>query len=186
MIDGRSDIYSLAAMTYEMLTGEPPHIGNTAQAVIARVLTDKPRPIRTSRSAVPEHVEAALERALEKLPADRFSTAREFADALQGRGTTVARPAARPVALAWRTRFKDPLTLGLGVVALAAVAALLISGRPATTASVPPIRFVVSKQDAADVFARVATRRALDRFAHRVFARKVDVGVEDQNPRIRF
>ena len=73
-------------MTYEILTGEPPHIGNTAQAVIARVLTDKPRPIRSNRSAVPEHVEAALEHALEKLPADRFSSAREFGEALQGRG----------------------------------------------------------------------------------------------------
>ena len=60
-------------MTYEMLTGEPPHIGNTSQAIIARVLTDKPRSVRSSRVAVPEHVEAAVERALEKLPADRFS-----------------------------------------------------------------------------------------------------------------
>src|ERR1041385_1493928 len=90
IIDGRSDIYSLAAVTYEMLAGEPPHLGNTAQAIIARVLTDKPRPVRSSRSAVPEHVEAALDRALQKLPADRFATAREFAEALQGRGTTTA------------------------------------------------------------------------------------------------
>ena len=90
VIDGRSDIYSLAAVTYEMLTGEPPHIANTAQAIIARVLTDKPRPVRNSRSAVPEHVEAAIDRALQKLPADRFATAREFAEALQGRGATLA------------------------------------------------------------------------------------------------
>ncbi|HLA90677.1 MAG TPA: serine/threonine-protein kinase, partial [Gemmatimonadaceae bacterium] len=90
VIDGRSDIYSLAAVTYEMLTGEPPHTGSTAQAIIARVLTDKPRGIRASRSAVSEHVEAALEHALEKLPADRFSTAREFAEAIQGRGAVGA------------------------------------------------------------------------------------------------
>src|SRR5881398_2722819 len=85
-IDARSDIYSLGAMTYEMLTGEPPHTGNTSQAVIARMLTEKPRPIRTTRSAVPEYVEATVQRALEKLPADRFSSAREYAEGLRGRG----------------------------------------------------------------------------------------------------
>jgi eukaryotic-like serine/threonine-protein kinase len=86
VIDGRTDIYSLGALTYEMLTGEPPHIGQSAQAVIARLLTDKPRSVRSMRSAVPEHVDAAVAHALEKLPADRFTTAREFAEALQGRG----------------------------------------------------------------------------------------------------
>src|SRR5206468_3417612 len=72
-IDARSDIYSLGAMTYEMLTGEPPHTGNTSQAVIARMLTEKPGRIRTTRASVPEYVEATVQRALEKLPADRFS-----------------------------------------------------------------------------------------------------------------
>ena len=85
VIDSRSDIYSLAAMTYEMLTGEPPHTGSTSQAIISRVITDKPRPIRSTRSAVSEHVEAAIERALEKLPADRQATALEFAETLDGR-----------------------------------------------------------------------------------------------------
>jgi len=89
-IDGRTDIYSLGAVLYEMLTGEPPHTGSTAQAVIARVLTDKPRRVRASRETVPAHVEAAIERALMKLPADRFATARDFCDAITG---------ARPVAL---------------------------------------------------------------------------------------
>src|SRR5690242_3159948 len=86
-IDGRSDIYSLAAVTYEMLTGDPPHTGSTMQAVIARVLTERPRPVRAARPTVPEHVAAALERALEKLPADRWPTAQTFADALEGRAT---------------------------------------------------------------------------------------------------
>src|SRR5439155_10701425 len=84
-IDGRTDIYSLAAVLYEMLVGDPPYLGSTSQAIIAKVLTDKPRSVRLSRSSVPPHVDAAIERALEKLPADRFATAQEFADALSGK-----------------------------------------------------------------------------------------------------
>src|SRR6266540_2042768 len=122
VIDARSDIYSLGAMTYEMLTGEPPHTGNTSQAVIARMLTEKPRPIRTTRSAVPEYVEDAIQRSLEKLPADRFSSAKQFADALLGRSVsaatatrTVSRASART---SWRSRLRDPLTLALAALSL--------------------------------------------------------------------
>src|SRR6185503_15253383 len=71
-IDGRTDIYSLASVLYEMLTGDPPFAGSTAQAIIARVLTDTPRSIRAARNSVPAHVEWAITRAMEKLPADRW------------------------------------------------------------------------------------------------------------------
>ena len=74
-------------MLYEVLTGEPPHDGTTAQAIIAKVITDRPRGIRLSRATVPPHVEAAVDRALAKLPADRFHSARDFADAITGSGT---------------------------------------------------------------------------------------------------
>ncbi len=92
-IDARSDIYALGAVLYEMLTGEPPHTGPTVQAVIAKVLTDRPRSVRLTRPGVPVHVEAAIERALEKIPADRFATADRFAEALEGRGETSTRKA---------------------------------------------------------------------------------------------
>jgi serine/threonine-protein kinase len=68
---------------YEMLTGDPPFTGSTAQAVVARVVTESPRPMVTQRHTIPRHVEAAVLTALEKLPADRFATAAEFAEALK-------------------------------------------------------------------------------------------------------
>ncbi|MEK7403069.1 MAG: serine/threonine-protein kinase, partial [Gemmatimonadota bacterium] len=154
VIDGRSDIYSLAAMTYEMLTGEAPHTGNTAQAIIARVLTEKPRSIRLARESVPEHVAAAVEHALEKLAADRYSTAREFGEAIQGRGVATTQTSARSVQRdrnrSWRSRLGDPLTLGLGVVAAGALVAIVVLvTRAPLVDTMPPIRYVLSTPDSA-------------------------------------
>ncbi|MDQ8164518.1 MAG: protein kinase [Gemmatimonadota bacterium] len=84
-IDARTDVYSLAAVLYEMLTGDPPHTGHNAQAVIAKVITERPRGMRDTREAVPPHVEAAVLRALAKLPADRFASAAEFGAAIAKR-----------------------------------------------------------------------------------------------------
>src|SRR5436305_10393567 len=81
-IDPRSDVYSLAAVLYEMLAGEPPFTGPSAQAITARVLKEPPRPIRTVRPGLPVHLERALARGLAKSPADRPRTARAFVDAL--------------------------------------------------------------------------------------------------------
>ncbi|MEJ2207085.1 MAG: protein kinase [Gemmatimonadota bacterium] len=81
-ITARSDVYALGCVLYEMLLGEPPFSGSTAQAILAKLLTEKPAPLRARRERVPVQVEAAVLRALEKLPADRFGTAAEFAAAL--------------------------------------------------------------------------------------------------------
>jgi len=92
-IDARSDIYALGAVTYEMLAGEPPFTGSSVQAIVAKVMTERPSPIHVVRDTVPEHVEAAVMMALAKLPADRFATAPAFASALAtGTGVTAARP----------------------------------------------------------------------------------------------
>ena len=81
-IDPRSDVYSLAAVLYEMLAGEPPFTGPSAQAITARVINDPPRPIRTVRPGLPAHLERALALGLAKQPGDRPRTARAFVDAL--------------------------------------------------------------------------------------------------------
>ena len=77
-ITARSDVYALGCVLYEMLTAEPPFTGATAQAVVARVVTEAPRPLHPQRHTIPPHVEAAVLTALEKLPADRFATRRRL------------------------------------------------------------------------------------------------------------
>lgn len=81
-IDGRSDQYSLACVVYEMLVGEPPFTGPTAQAIIARHSMDLVSPPSIVRSTIPDAVEGAILRALAKVPADRYSTTALFAEAL--------------------------------------------------------------------------------------------------------
>jgi serine/threonine-protein kinase len=82
VIDGRADIYALGAVLYEMLVGEAPFTGPTVQAIVARVMTESPRPVTGQRKSVPGNVNAAVLRSLEKLPADRFHSAAEFSAAL--------------------------------------------------------------------------------------------------------
>jgi serine/threonine-protein kinase len=81
-ITARSDIYSLACVLYEMLAGEPPHTGPTAQAIIMKIVAEPASDVRAQRQAAPPNIAAALARALERLPADRFDSATEFAHAL--------------------------------------------------------------------------------------------------------
>ena len=95
-ITPRSDVYALGAVLYEMLSGDPPFTGSTAQAIVARVVTETPRSLHAQRHTIPAHVEAAVNTALEKLPADRFATAAEFAEALTGRGFSAATTAVTP------------------------------------------------------------------------------------------
>jgi eukaryotic-like serine/threonine-protein kinase len=82
-LDTRSDVYSLGAVVYEMLAGEPPHTGPTVPVVIAKLLTQQPTPLRLLRNTVPEAISQAVAKALAKVPSDRFSTALQFAEALE-------------------------------------------------------------------------------------------------------
>ena len=124
-VDRRSDLYSLGAVLYEMLAGEPPFVAATGQALIAKILTDEPRPLIELRKSIPSHVDAATRQALEKVPADRFDTAAEFLAALANPAFVRAgggRPAASIAvasAATWRVA-----AVGLGAVALVLAAAL--------------------------------------------------------------
>ncbi len=112
-VDHRADQYALAAVTYEMLTGEPPHTGTNAQAIVAKLLTEQVRSATVLRPSVPAHVDAALRAALQKLPADRFADVAAFLAALRD-GRTTDRLA---------FAFQLPITSGFGGdIALNAVA----------------------------------------------------------------
>ncbi len=148
-ITARSDVYALGAVTYEMLTGEPPFTGPTAQAIVARVLTEQPRPLIPQRHTIPPHVEAAVLAALEKLPADRFASPTEFVAAL----TLTAREGAisavrRPEQEVRRGRRRIPATVPLLFLAVA-VGAFFLGTRIARR-SAPPVELGQSAQVTSD------------------------------------
>jgi serine/threonine-protein kinase len=151
-IDARSDLYSLAAVTYEMLAGEAPFTGPTVQTILSRVMTEDPRPLATQRKAIPDNVEHAVMRALEKLPADRWSSAREFTAALDGgavgspshAGTAASRHRAARARTSWSARLRDPLVIGLTGVAVASLAFAAWPRRNASRDTADVVRFTIT------------------------------------------
>ena len=131
-IDARSDQYSLATMLYEMLTGEPPFTGPTAQVVVARRFAEPARSIRTVRSAVPVAVEHAVLRALERAPADRYPDVASFATALR-RGSA---PVRRSALARGRTAIAGLVAVGLAAGTFAA----LRMRAPSSRAGAAPVR----------------------------------------------
>jgi TolB-like protein/tetratricopeptide (TPR) repeat protein len=134
-LDARTDLYSLAAVLYEMLAGEPPHSGPTVQAIVAKRLTEPPPSVRTSRASVPAAVDDAIRRALAPLPADRFANLGQFAQALHVSSSTptetraAAAAATSPVVEPARAAPSVPRRRRqIPVVAVALTAGLLIGG----------------------------------------------------------
>jgi eukaryotic-like serine/threonine-protein kinase len=150
-ITARSDIYALGCVTYEMLSGDPPFTGSTAQAIIAKVMTEKPASLQKQRERVPDEVEDAVFTALEKLPADRYATAAQFAEALRaapgtsgsrkatgsrGRGRTSASPS-------WSSRVRDPIVVALAAIAIVAATLAASKWRAGPVVSAEVVRFTL-------------------------------------------
>jgi serine/threonine-protein kinase len=134
-VDPRSDIYALGCVLYEMLSGHPPFPGVTAHEIFAQVLSEDPLPVATRRRTVPPHVDAAVSKALEKLPADRWQTAARFADALNGVGSGELGLYPAKGQPLWRTT----LPWALGAVLLLPV--VWLGSRSSSPSPEGPIRF---------------------------------------------
>ncbi|MDX1492850.1 MAG: hypothetical protein R3253_02160, partial [Longimicrobiales bacterium] len=135
LVGPSSDIYALGAVLYELLTGDPPYMGSTAQAVLGQIIAGEPVSPSRKRRAIPANVDAAIRRSLEKLPADRFTSAADFARALGDPGFRHgedARPGARGASGRWKAATLVGWTAAFGFAALAAYAL----SRPAPPAPV--------------------------------------------------
>jgi serine/threonine protein kinase len=126
-VDGRSDQYSLASVLYEMLAGEPPFTGQTAAAVIAKRLGSPTPQVRVVRNGVPESVDRALQKAMQRSPADRFASVTRFVEALRADPASAGSPGPRRAVLA-----------AVGLLVLAAAGWWARSCRSASAASPPP------------------------------------------------
>ena len=137
-LDARTDVYALGCVTYEMLAGEPPFTGPTAQSIVAKVMTESAPSARHVRATVPEHVDDAIQVALQKLPADRFRTAAEFGAALATASRAPLRVASPVLQRPTRSRIA---ALAGGAAAIATTAFVIGSRSPTVSGGTLPLTF---------------------------------------------
>jgi eukaryotic-like serine/threonine-protein kinase len=166
-ITNRSDVYSLGAVLYEMLTGQPPHLGGSAQQIIMKIVTEEVAPVTRLRKSVPANVAAAVAEALEKLPADRFESAKAFAEALANptyrHGGEGGAPglSAGTTAGSGRNRWRAAAIAAGAVAAVAVVLALWGWLRPPAALPVTEREVVLGNSDAANNVAGIAGAMAI-------------------------
>jgi len=156
-LDARTDIYALGCVTYEMLVGEPPFTGPTAQAIVAKVVTEPAPSARSKRASVPDQVDDAIRIALQKTPADRFRSAAEFAAALASDGRDARRETrnARSRPSSHVSRLSFLVVLGIALVAIVVGAWGWIRARAAEER--PVERHYLSLGDSAHLQALIVT-----------------------------
>jgi tRNA A-37 threonylcarbamoyl transferase component Bud32 len=145
-ISARSDVYSLGSVLYEMLAGEPPHLGGSAQQIIMKIISEEAQSLTALRKSVPVNVAAAVGKSLEKLPADRFESASAFAEALgdqhfttQAQGFGVAERGARSSLVA---SMREGWLWVVGLMAISGVAGWMLRPWP-THGAAPVTRFTI-------------------------------------------
>ena len=136
-LDARTDVYALGCVMFEMLAGEPPFTGPTAQAIVAKVVTAPAPSVRSKRESVPGNVDEAIQVALQKTPADRFRSASDFAAALGSTTFTTGRlKAPAPTHPSPRRALAT-----VGIAALVVIAAFLLGGKMLGRRGAPPLVF---------------------------------------------
>jgi tRNA A-37 threonylcarbamoyl transferase component Bud32/Tol biopolymer transport system component len=141
-ISAKSDVYSLASVLYEMLSGQPPHLGGSAQQIIMKIIAEPVPAVTSLRKSVPANVAAALMKALEKLPADRFETARAFGEALtnpafRAATLTAAESGGRGDMRSFRSWVRSPWSWGALAIAGATAAFAVVAVRQPTGGMAP-------------------------------------------------
>jgi serine/threonine-protein kinase len=152
-VSAATDIYALGAVLYEMLVGDPPHTGSTAQAILGKIIVGAPVTVAEHRASVPAHVDGAIRKALEKLPADRFASTRDFARALADPGFRYGsddRLQGEPVRGLWNVL--SMATTAVAVVMALALGWALLSPTSPDSSSNGVVRFTVPVGEDADVF----------------------------------